>query len=102
DGDTAPKTFTIPITDDTLVEGNETVQVYLDSPSPGSALATPYEAVLTITDNDVASAGSLGFAWAPPVRESDGGATITVERVGGSAGVVTVRYTTLAGFGAQP
>lgn len=44
-------TFTVPITDDVEVEGNETVDLALSNPINAS-LGTPDQAVLTITDND--------------------------------------------------
>jgi subtilisin-like proprotein convertase family protein len=50
DGETATKTFTVPIIDDTLVEGDETVNLSLTSAHLGSQGT----AVLTIVDNDVA------------------------------------------------
>jgi hypothetical protein len=43
-------TFTIPILADTLVEGNETVNLTLSSPTGGASLGTPSTAVLTIID----------------------------------------------------
>jgi uncharacterized delta-60 repeat protein len=96
-GDSAPKTFTIPITDDALVEGAETVEVYLDGPSPGTALGTPYNAVLSITDNDTA-AGMIHFTLESiTLVEGTRQATIVVVRDGFAVGEVTVRYSTADG-----
>ncbi len=51
-GDTANKTVSIPIINDTLVEGNETLTLTLSDPTGGVTLGSPSTAVLTITDND--------------------------------------------------
>ncbi len=45
------RTFTVPIIDDALFEGNETVNLSL-SGATGAALGVPNSAVLTIVDND--------------------------------------------------
>jgi len=45
--------FQVPILDDSLAEGNETVLLRLSQPSPNVLLATPSNAVLTIVDDDV-------------------------------------------------
>ena len=60
DGDGTDKTFTVSIIDDSEVEGDETVNVYLTSPTGGASLGTNDTAVLTITDNDTASGGGGG------------------------------------------
>ena len=51
DGDSAVKTFTIPILTDTLVEGNETVNLTLSAPTGGAVLGASSAAALTITDS---------------------------------------------------
>jgi hypothetical protein len=58
DGDSATKTVSIPILDDVLVEGNETVSLTLSSPIGGATLGSPSSAVLTIVDNDPAAGPS--------------------------------------------
>ncbi len=50
----ATKSFTIPIVNDGLVEGNETFSIALSSPS-GLTLASPQLATVTITDDDNAA-----------------------------------------------
>ena len=50
------KSFTIPIVNDGLIEGNETFSIALSSPS-GMTLASPQLATVTINDNDVAPPG---------------------------------------------
>ena len=52
DGDTADKTFTVNIADDGAVEGNETFDTALSSPTGGASLGTPSTATATIVDND--------------------------------------------------
>lgn len=46
------KTFTVLITDDGYVEGNETVNLTLSNPAGGASLGVPNKAVLTIVSND--------------------------------------------------
>src|SRR5262249_28623103 len=93
-GDSAPKTFTVPILEDTLVEGNETVALTLANAMGGATLGTPASATLTILDNDTPVAnGQLQFsATGYSVNEWAGTATITVTRTGGSDGPVSVDY----------
>jgi hypothetical protein len=90
DGDSAPKTFTVSVLDDVLVEGSETVQLTM-----GSSTAT-----LTILDDDVATGppGTIQFsAAAYSVGEAGGSATITATRTGGSAGQLSASYATSNG-----
>jgi len=60
DADGDPKTFTVAIIDDNLVEGEKTVNLTLSGPTGGAGLGTPNTAVLTIVDNDVGPAPSGG------------------------------------------
>jgi hypothetical protein len=92
------KTFSVPLLNDTTVEGNETVTLTLTAPGGGAVLGTPSTAVLTITENDLG--GVLQFsAAAYSVGEglAGGQATITVTRTGGAASGVTVQYATGGG-----
>jgi Ca2+-binding RTX toxin-like protein len=57
DGDTTAKTITIPISDDTLVESNETVKLTLSNPTGGATLGTQNTATLTIINDDTLSGG---------------------------------------------
>lgn len=57
DGETATKTITIPIVQDSVVEGNETVNLRLSSPTGGAVLGVQSTAVLTIVDDDISTPG---------------------------------------------
>jgi len=46
------KTFVIPIVDDSLVEGNETINVVLSSPAGGAVEGSPFSSTITILDDD--------------------------------------------------
>jgi hypothetical protein len=50
----ASKTFTVLISDDSYVEGSETLQLLLSNPSAGSVLGAQTTATLTINDDDIA------------------------------------------------
>ena len=99
----------VPILDDNLIEGDELVNFKLFNPSGqlflgnvpipvGTALGRS-SASMIITDNDFIP-GTLGFG-APAYTINENGATaiITVTRVGGDTGLVTVDYATADGTG---
>jgi len=93
DGDTIAKTFDVPILEDALVEGDESVKLSLSSPTGGAVVGTPGNATLTIMDNDGPVAGVLQFSSPTySVTESGGSASITVTRSAGSIGAVSVSY----------
>jgi hypothetical protein len=54
------KTFSVPILEDTSVEGDETVNLALSSPTHAT-LGTPSMAVLTVVDNDVTPVGGTAY-----------------------------------------
>lgn len=96
DGDAAPKTVSIPIVDDSLLESDETIDLQLQNATGSAVIGTPAATVVTIMDED--SAGGLGFASATwTVNESDGTVTITVNRLGGSDGEVSVQVVVTGG-----
>lgn len=86
-GETA-KTFTVPILEDTLVEGDETFGVVLSNPSGGAQLLSGLASVV-ILDNDA----GLGFQPAEYLVDEGGtNVVLTVVRTGGSSGEVSVFY----------
>jgi hypothetical protein len=103
-GDSANKTFTVAIVDDTLVEGAQTFSVALSAPTGGAGIGATNAQAITIVDNDVVpSGGTLQFTVATQtVNEGAGSATVTVSRVGGGAGAVSVAYATAPGSAGSP
>jgi hypothetical protein len=92
------KTFTIPILNDALVEGLETIQLTLSNPTGGATLGSQATATLTITSDDVAQSSVLQFSAANyAINENQGTATITVTRSGDSSAAVSVNYATSNG-----
>ena len=83
--DTANKTINIPIIDDSAVEGNETVNLTLSSPTGGATLGNPSTAALTITDNDAGGGMTLS---ASPTTVAPGG-TVTATWSGITAPTTT-------------
>ncbi|WP_455209182.1 Calx-beta domain-containing protein [Kaarinaea lacus] len=98
DGETS-QTIIVPITDDSVFEGNENFSINLNSVTGGASISTPSNAVINILENDpVPAAGILQFSGsAYSVAEDGTSLLITVTRVGGSFGSVTVDYETSDG-----
>ncbi len=102
------RSFTVPIIDDTAVEFDENIGLVLTNATggaklPGGAPNSIATATLTIVDNDFPP-GRINFS--APVydtnSESDGFATITVTRSGGSVGLVSVQFQTSDGTAITP
>ncbi|MGH2757751.1 MAG: Calx-beta domain-containing protein, partial [Actinomycetota bacterium] len=91
--------ISVPITNDTATESNETFTVTLSSPT-GASLGTPSSSTVTIVDDDGTTA-VLGFsASAYSVDEDGGSVTITVKRSGSETGSKSVNYATSDGSAA--
>ena len=94
------KVIEVPILDDTDSESDESMVVRLMNAKGGATLSGPFalgEANIIIIDNDYAS-GKLEVAEVvQSVSEADGEAVVTVRRVGGSVGEVSVSYEITAG-----
>ena len=93
------RTVSIPVLNDTLVEGNETFTFTLSGPSGGASLGTPDTALVTIKSED--AGGLVKFsAAAYRFTEGAGNVSVTVVRTGGTASDVTVDYTVTGGTAA--
>lgn len=90
------KVVLIPIIDDTIGEGPETVLLSMVVNGPRSYPGVA-SAVLTIDDNDFAPGLFTFDAGALAVPESAGLVTLNVRRVSGMQGAVTVDYRTIYG-----
>ena len=96
-GDSADKTFTVPVTWDGRGEGLESVNLALTNPGGGSDLGPNSVAVVGIGD-DGATGPLVLTSTSYSVGEAEAVVTITVTRSGGSlGGPVTVDYATTAG-----
>jgi hypothetical protein len=98
DGDAADKSIVVTIINDVQPESDETFQVAL-STATGATLGTPASATATIQDNDAApQPGTLQFSGATAtVGEAAGSITLTVNRVSGTDGAVSVNYSSANG-----
>ena len=88
------QTFSVPITNDGLAEGAETVSLSLTNPTGGAVLGSPSLAVLTIVDDEPTLAFS---ATSYTTSEALALATITVKRLRGVSTPVSVSYATGGG-----
>jgi Calx-beta domain/Beta-propeller repeat len=87
----------IPIVNDTLIEGSETLTLSLTNVQ-GPAVLGAQRTTVTLTINDDDQGGEIQFsAAAYSVSEGAASATITIVRTGGTAGPVTVDFATGGG-----
>ncbi len=102
DGETGDKSIAITLTDDALLEGDENLLVTFESPVAGSGTAVfqgESQVIATILDDESA----LRFSSATyAAGENSGPAVISVSRIGGSVGTVSVNYATSDGTAIAP
>ena len=96
-GDSADKTFAVPVTWDGRAEGTESISLALTNPDGGADQGPNSAAVIRIGDDGASGALALS-AGAYQVGEAGGLVTITATRAGGSlGGPVSVDYATSDG-----
>ncbi|NOZ55073.1 MAG: hypothetical protein GXP08_18365 [Gammaproteobacteria bacterium] len=95
DGQTS-QNVVIELLDDTVYEGDETINLALSNVVGGAALVKPATAVLNITENEpVPSQGGLHWSETSySVAENANTVTVTVTRSDGSFGEISVDYAT--------
>ena len=100
DGDATVQSFTVPIIDDTIAEGGESVNIILSNPTGGAVIIEPGEAVLMIADNELFSLSINDVTQA----EGNGPNTMTfaVTLSGAADQPVTVNYSTANGSATAP
>jgi hypothetical protein len=95
-GDTTAKIITIPIVNDNIYEGNETVNLTLSNPTGGATLGAINTAILTIVDDDPLPKVNLSPATLS-LNEGNSGTTpftFTVSLSNSSFQTISVPYTT--------
>ena len=87
------KTFTVPLKNDTMLDGNRTINLALSDPTTGE-LGEPHEATITVGDNDLAGTFRFTNATYTATEGASGNVlvNITVTRSGGSGGTVDVPW----------
>jgi hypothetical protein len=95
------KSILVPLLNDRLVEGSETLQVTLSNPGGGATLGTPAETVITLGDDDNGGVLKLGASALRVLEPADSPTvlvTLTVLRTGTNlASGVSVQYATSDG-----
>jgi uncharacterized delta-60 repeat protein len=97
DGDMADKSFTVPICNDAIFEGNEHLKLTLSNVTGSAILGTPSSAMLTIVDNETQPKISVNDVT---VTEGNAGmlnANFIVKLSVASTKTVTVKYATSNG-----
>jgi hypothetical protein len=98
DGDATPKTFSVPVSNAAPFSGSKSFTIDLSSPTGGAALGSPNSASISIAGDAVAAVGTLQLSSSGySVAQSGGSLTVTVNRTGGSNGVVSVAYSAANG-----
>ncbi len=98
ENDSTVKMITVPISNSTPFTGNKTFSVALSNPSVAAEIAIPQSATVTMSGDATVSAGTLQLSDSSyTVAQNAGILTVTVNRVSGSSGAVSVAYATTNG-----
>ena len=97
DGNTSPKTVTLPIINDILVEGDENFSMVISSTNP-DWVGTNSTATVNIIEFDPTGPGQITL-MSPnyTVGELEGAVTLEINRVGGNTGILNVDIQTMDG-----
>ncbi len=101
DGEVGAKVARIQIIQDALIEGSEFFSVILDNFRGGVQPGPITRSSVQIVDDDQAQAGSLGLAPVTVTVGEGSEVELAVTRSGGSAGVVSVSFSTSDGSGTE-
>jgi hypothetical protein len=90
------KSFSIPITNDAIYEGNETFTVTLSSATNGTSIGNPSTQTITIVDNEFPPGISIADASLPEGNSGLSNMTFTVTLTGATTVPATVTYQTFS------
>ncbi len=93
-GDASNKIVQLPIVNDAVYEGNETLNLALSILAGGATLGAPATSVLTIVDNETQPTLSINNVTVTEGNSGVANATFTVSLSGASSKSVTVKYAT--------
>ncbi len=91
-GDTSAKVIPVTVVDDAFAESDETFSVALSEPSGSAVVGSPAVFTVTIVDDDGPRLQFASASYQAP--ETGGTVDVTVKRMGGAEGAVSVDWTT--------
>ena len=98
ENDATSKTIMVPVLKLAAYTGVRMFSVALSNPSAAAQISNPDSATVTISGTQDLTAGSLQLSAATySVAQSAGSITVTVNRVGGTSGAISVGYATANG-----
>lgn len=102
DGDSTPQNITVVVSADDLNDGEQTFTASLFSPTGGVAIGNGFARITLIDSTPPAQRGTIQLTSSQiTVDENAGFASIVVERIGGSDGIVAIDYATNTGTASE-